>query len=382
MMKEMIFTVMPMFVSLFWTAMLALELHTKDQKKPRLHLLVFMLATTVLYFGHCVFFNHSTNILPLTDTLYCAANLAVYPLYYLYICSMTTRKGHRMLRWLLLVPALVCSATVGVLYLMMSETETQLFFDIYLYGGEHAGLKGLAIQQAMMHDVCKGFFGLLIIPIFFYGQFHMKQYKELVNSNYSDVEGKTLTDVHLLLMVFVATAVMSFIFNIIGRQNLHHSTWLLIVSSMIFSTLIFAIGYIGYRQKFSIEDIEQDEQRTEDNGTEQTTITELRHRIEQLMEEEQLYLQPNLKIIDLVQRLGTNRNYVYAAINREMGVSFSEYVNRMRVNYAAQLICEHPERALTEIGEQAGFSSSTSFYRNFRHYKGVGPREYQNKLNT
>ena len=65
-MKEMIFTVMTMFVSLFWTAMLALELHTKDQKKPRLHLLVFMLATTVLYFGHCVFFNHSTDILPLT----------------------------------------------------------------------------------------------------------------------------------------------------------------------------------------------------------------------------------------------------------------------------------------------------------------------------
>ena len=378
-MKEMLFTMMPMFVCLFWTVMLALELHHDSRKRPRLHLFVFMLTATILYFGHWVFFNHETTILPLTDTLYCMANLLVYPLYYLYICSLTTRKGHRKLRWLLLLPALVCGSLVGVVYLMMSEAETAQFVRVYLYEGEREGLRGLAIRQAVIHDLCKGFFGLLIIPVFAYGRHHLMQFRKLVNSLYADVEGKTLADVHQLLVVFVATAAMSFVFNIVGRHHVDNSFWLLAPSAMLFSVLLFAIGYIGYRQKFSIENVEQDEQQADAAGEENAAISELRHRIEQLMVDEQLFRQPNLKIVDIVQRLATNRNYVYIAINRDMGVSFSEYVNRMRIDYAAQLIQSYPDKPLTEIAEQSGFSSSTSFYRNFKQYKGVGPREYQNK---
>ena len=90
----MIFTVMPMFVCLFWTTLLALDLLTGKRSRNRLLLTIFMLTATVLYFGHCAFFNHNTPIIPLTDTLYSIANLAVYPLYYLYICALTLRRGH------------------------------------------------------------------------------------------------------------------------------------------------------------------------------------------------------------------------------------------------------------------------------------------------
>ena len=61
-----------------------------------------------------------------------------------------------------------------------------------------------------------------------------------------------------------------------------------------------------------------------------------------------------------------------------MGLSFNEYVNRMRIEYAAMLIAQNPGKPLSEIAEQSGFSSSTSFYRNFKLYKGMGPKEYQN----
>jgi transcriptional regulator GlxA family with amidase domain len=64
-----------------------------------------------------------------------------------------------------------------------------------------------------------------------------------------------------------------------------------------------------------------------------------------------------------------------------MGVSFTEYVNRMRIEYATMLINQHPDKSLTEVAEQAGFSGASSFYRNFRQFKGMGPREYQNNLN-
>ena len=105
-----------MFVCLFWSTMLAIKLCTnrrpsidgqkKELDKPHTLLLIFMLTATVLYFGHCVFFNHNTSIIPFTDTLYCTANLSVYPIYYLYICSLTIRREHYKERAIILLPAL------------------------------------------------------------------------------------------------------------------------------------------------------------------------------------------------------------------------------------------------------------------------------------
>ena len=85
-----VITVLPMFVCFFWSIMLTLQVTTERKTRARVYLLIFMLTATVLYFGHGVFFNHNTKIMPLTDTLYCTANLMVYPLYFLYVCALTT----------------------------------------------------------------------------------------------------------------------------------------------------------------------------------------------------------------------------------------------------------------------------------------------------
>ena len=86
-----------------------------------------------------------------------------------------------------------------------------------------------------------------------------------------------------------------------------------------------------------------------------------------------------LKIADVVSRLGTNRNYIYIAINREMGMSFNEYINRMRVAYAQALMDENPRMSLTEVAEKSGFNSATSFYRNFKLYMDCTPSDYQKR---
>ena len=106
----------------------------------------------------------------------------------------------------------------------------------------------------------------------------------------------------------------------------------------------------------------------------------LRDRLEQLMVEQQLYLQPQLKLADVVTALGSNRNYVYQTINVEMGKSFSEYVNSLRIEHAKKLIRSHPDLSFVEVGSQSGFASQISFYRNFRLFVGVTPQEYKNSL--
>lgn len=372
-----------MFVCLFWSIVLAIDTKAGDRVfQPRIYLIAFMLTATILYFGHCAFFNHKMELVPTADTLYCAANLAVYPLFYLYICSLSLRRHQYPLRWMLLLPSIVLSVTVGILYLLMSSEEIQLFSAHYLYHGERASLPGMALWQATIHDMCKVMFALLIIPVFVYGSSHLREYNRLVSSNYADTEGKTLKNMHIMLVVFIITSILSFVANIIGRHAFADSEWLVAIPSSLFSALLFSIGFMGYKQQFCIKNIEADEHQADAALPEQPAISELRQRLEQLMESEQLYRQPNLKIGDLVQRLGSNRNYIYLVINREMRLSFSEYVNRMRIDYASLLISQHPGKSLSEIGEKAGFTSSTSFYRNFKLYKGMGPKEYCRNIVT
>ena len=63
----------------------------------------------------------------------------------------------------------------------------------------------------------------------------------------------------------------------------------------------------------------------------------------------------------------------------EMGVNFSDYINRQRIEYAARMMREHPEQPINELYIKTGFSSSSAFYRNFRHYMGCTPKEYVEK---
>jgi AraC-like DNA-binding protein len=103
---------------------------------------------------------------------------------------------------------------------------------------------------------------------------------------------------------------------------------------------------------------------------------DLKDLIVKKMEEDQIYLQPNLKITDLAALLGTNRNYLYNAINIGMGISFSEFVNRYRVGHAQRLLIENPTANIVEIATKSGFSSEVTFYRNFKAVTGTTPYKW------
>ena len=100
-------------------------------------------------------------------------------------------------------------------------------------------------------------------------------------------------------------------------------------------------------------------------------------RITKLMEDEQLFRNKGLTVDDIAQRLGTNKTYISAFVNMHSGMSFSAYVNKYRVEYAQRLMQEQPDMKLTDISMAAGFSSETSFYRNFKSITGHSPAEWK-----
>jgi AraC-like DNA-binding protein len=107
-----------------------------------------------------------------------------------------------------------------------------------------------------------------------------------------------------------------------------------------------------------------------------TIDEELMHRITELMEVDRMFLNSDLKMSDVAARLGVHQNTVSSCINSITGSSFPQYVNRYRIDYAKQQILCHPEKKMTMIAMESGFTSDTSFLRTFRLIVGMTPKEW------
>lgn len=107
-------------------------------------------------------------------------------------------------------------------------------------------------------------------------------------------------------------------------------------------------------------------------------FTELMDRITRQMEEGRMFLKKGLTKEDLARAVGSNSRYISDCINRKAGCSFTDYVNDYRIRYAQQLLYENPDMRLAEIGEESGFSSEVTFYRNFKARTGQTPIEWLN----
>lgn len=362
-------TSLPMMTCAFFSVLIALgicDVRLREQKS----LLFYMLTATVLYIGHYIFFNRVLSLIPISDTIYVTANLAVYPLYLIYIIRLTTRFLPHY--WLLLLPAIIGSIITGVLYTNMPSEEIDQFIDTFLYKNNRTELIGIPYILAMTHIACRIVFAIEVIFTVIIGIRLTYRYDQMVDSFYSDTEEKSSRKIRTILYLIIITASLSFIFNIIGRYRFIDSVWLLAVPSLIFSSLLFYIGYVGIHRHFSFQDLEFNEKELEEETLSGSILPQeknLKNNIIQRVKQERIYLQPNLKIEDLARLMNTNRTYIYQSINQQMGISFHEFINRQRIEHAERLMAEKPGMPINDVALHSGYTSLSSFYRNLKKYQ-------------
>lgn len=359
---------LPLITCALFSMLILLEWCNRQLREQHT-LFAFMLTATLLYVGHYIYFNRAADLLPLSDILYVSANLTVYPLYLIYIIRLTSKW--RAVYWLMLLPGLLAIMATGTGYIFMTDEEDRMFVHNYLYHNSQTGLTDMALFQAYIRQFCKLVFAIEVIATVVIGSMMIRRYDRMVDEFYADTDDKSMRNIQSILYLVLTIAILSFIVNIIGRARFTDHEIILTTTSLMFSALLFAIGYEGLHRHFSIIDMRTNKEQVSNDDSaalKDAVNRSMTERIIALVENDKIYLQPDLKLDDLAQMMHTNRTYIYQAVNQQMGISFNEFINRYRIAHAKRLMASDPTLSMNDVALHSGFASLSSFYRNMKKY--------------
>lgn len=165
---------------------------------------------------------------------------------------------------------------------------------------------------------------------------------------------------------------------------------LMLASLFIITLLSFLIVFRLIKQRYTrqlfIKERAVDKllKQETNQDTDQNNRSELYNDMIRLIEEERLYLNPQLDQKMLVAMLHTNKQYLYEAISQHQDTNFKHIINQYRINEAKLLMEKHlfsgKSFGFDAIYLDAGFNSITSYYRAFKTFTGLTPKEYLSEL--
>jgi YesN/AraC family two-component response regulator len=101
------------------------------------------------------------------------------------------------------------------------------------------------------------------------------------------------------------------------------------------------------------------------------------------MENEKLFLDGDLTLQKLAERLAIPAQHLSQVINERLDQTFSDFINKYRVEEAKRRLLDPKTQHYTvlAIGEEVGFNSKSSFNAVFKKYTNTTPSEFRKANN-
>jgi len=379
------FTALPVFVLLSWLILFFID---KRKNAAKRFLTLFLSVALVNYIAHYFYFNHHYAVYRVLDSISVFTSLAVYPLFYYYIRLLTKDlKADLTWSWILL-PAMILALFSTLIYLLMSPEEIETFTHEVLYNNRKQGesYSLLVDMQVIRVHLFKLFFATEVLLTIYFGLRLIREFNAKVRAYYSNIRTRELSNIQLLLLFTVITSIISMVSNLMGKDYFVTYPYLIAIPSIAHSLALFGIGYVGYRQQFTIRDLTNDLSAGENiaiaGENEMMSAREydlLFDKLEKLLEKEQIYRNPELRLSDVTLQLGSNRTYVSRLIHSRCKTNFCDYVNEYRIRHAERMLTskENAQLSLDVVATQSGFASNSTFYRVFEKKNGMSPGKFR-----
>lgn len=331
------------------------------------------------------------------------------PAYFLFLNRLTDKKQTPTLNILAFLPAILYAAMLISANLFLSESERQAFLANEILG------QSIKMDSSMAYDwmvfMIKRVFGVFIaaegILVMIYGEFRLNAYVHLLNEYYEANDPQKSGKVRGIHTLSVIVASLFLFMSVIPLSDAANMLWFLGVLVIIELVMVSLIISYVMKVEFSAEDLYamMDGEKTDivnesavagtsslggasvsvppavhDESPKRVVepISPLINRIDSAMEKDNLFLQPDLSLVTLCEKVGTNRTYASKAIKDAKGCNFSDYVNRFRLDYAVEMMKSMPKDSIViqNIALQCGCGSIQTFYRYFKMFYNETPTQW------
>jgi AraC-like DNA-binding protein len=292
------------------------------------------------------------------------------PLLFLYIKALTSGKQKSEKRELLhFIPFALC-----LLYLLpyyFQSSEVKLNFLVSEYYEESLGVwyylrSGVFILQFLVYLV------LITLTLVKYSR----------SSDRNSAHGK-----HILFRVrfFVIAAVVLWV-SVVLRYTLDQSGSSNLLVPLGASMLVYGMGYLQLSKPEMA--IDMDAQQQPAKKYEKSTLLpawsdRYLNKLLQVMESEKPFLDGDLTLQKLAERLAIPAQHLSQVINERLDQTFSDFINAYRVEEAKRRLLDPKTQHYTvlAIAEEVGFSSKSSFNAVFKKHTNTTPSEFRKASN-
>lgn len=139
-----------------------------------------------------------------------------------------------------------------------------------------------------------------------------------------------------------------------------------------------AINTYEDQEEYDIENFV--ENRDRDNGQTISSTTRISKQQEEMLKsniqkwfDDKEFTNGGLTIEDIARQTASNRTYVSHFVNTHYGMSFREWINYLRLQYAKDIMLKSPDKSVAEIAIESGYLSTSYFSRIFKETEGLTP---------
>jgi len=147
--------------------------------------------------------------------------------------------------------------------------------------------------------------------------------------------------------------------------------------------VIGVFGFLLYKQFIKRKAVSIEEKKAPQNAIKSDkTVDEILQKLKNL-EAQEFYLNPKYNLYATAKKIDTNTTYLSSILNTHKKMTFTEYLNNLRIQYTlARLENDKKFRLYTikAIAKEVGYKSHGSFSRAFKAKTGENPSTYLKKI--
>lgn len=306
---------------------------------------------------------------------------ALGPLVYFYFKSLTNahfRFSGRDVRHF--IPAFITILIAVFIFLKDVVYDHGIMGQAFEY---HYGTKGELAENGL------GMFGEVISYLVYFsilGYFMATirlyhKYKKYILTQFSFTEEIDLGWLRNFLYAVVIGQViwlMFQIFDLMSPEGLSYiESW---YAYFAWGVIIYYLGFKGYGltgDKLRVLDFEEEKEEVPIPKTKPSSLLPT-EKILAALETEKNYLNPELSLKDLANKLNISPLQLSQTINSELGKNFNELINQFRVEAVKEKLLDDTQAHLSILGIafECGFNSKATFNRTFKNITGFTPSQY------